>query len=131
MELTEDFQLEIDIPVDLILKFMVPREVQNLPVQSTHIQASDTVFQSSCISTQVSNPSLPTSFCAAPNQPVNVETYQAGGSTEFQGQSLHQAGFKRPRVDPEDPRPVIRQCFNPPSGFGEFYFSQGYGYNAS
>ncbi|WZZ12169.1 hypothetical protein YC2023_105258 [Brassica napus] len=103
MELIEDFKLEIDIPVDLIFKFMVPREIQNLPVQSTHAQASDTVFQSSCIATDVE-----------PDQPVDVETYEAGGSTEFQGQSSHQAGSKRPRVveDPEGSRPVIRPCFN-------------------
>ncbi|KAF3567421.1 hypothetical protein DY000_02011215 [Brassica cretica] len=100
MELIEDFKLEIDIPVDLIFKFMVPREIQNLPVQSP----SDTVFQSSCIATDGSNPS------------------QAGGSTEFQGQSSHQAGSKRPRVveDPEGSRPVIRPCFNRPPGFGRF-----------
>ncbi|CAN7023926.1 unnamed protein product, partial [Brassica oleracea var. botrytis] len=116
MELIEDFKLEIDIPVDLIFKFMVPREIQNLPVQSP----SDTVFQSSCIATDGSNPSLPTSFDAAPDQPL--ETYQAGGSTEFQGQSSHQAGSKRPRVveDPEGSRPVIRPCFNRPPGFGRF-----------
>ena len=69
MELIEDFKLEIDIPVDLIFKFMVPREIQNLPVQSP----SHTVFQSSCIATQGSNPSLPASF--------GTEPYQAGGST--------------------------------------------------
>uniref|UniRef100_M4F4V3 FRIGIDA-like protein n=1 Tax=Brassica campestris TaxID=3711 RepID=M4F4V3_BRACM len=116
MELIEDFQLEIDIPVALILRFMVPRDIQNLPVQSTHAQASDTAFQSSFIATDGSNPSLPTSFDAAPDQPVNVETYEAGGSTEFQGQSSHQAGSKRPRVveDPEGSRPVIRPCFNRP-----------------
>ncbi|KAF3561629.1 hypothetical protein DY000_02011209 [Brassica cretica] len=28
------------------------------------------------------------------------------------------AGSKRPTVDAEGPRPVIRPCFNPPSGFG-------------
>ncbi|KAL0642788.1 hypothetical protein Bca4012_041078 [Brassica carinata] len=118
MELIEDFKLEIDIPVDLIFKFMVPREIQNLPVQSP----SHTVFQSSCIATDGSNPSLPASFDAAPDQPVNVETYEAGGSTEFQGQSSHQAGSKRPRVveDPEGSRPVIRPCFNRPPGFGRF-----------
>ncbi|CAG7860049.1 unnamed protein product [Brassica rapa] len=111
MELIEDFQLEIDIPVALILRFMVPRDIHNLPVQ-----ASDTVFQSSCIATDGSNPSHPTSFDAAPDQPVNVETYEAGGSTEFQVQSSHQAGSKRPRVveDPEGSRPVIRPCFNLP-----------------
>ncbi|CAN7023918.1 unnamed protein product [Brassica oleracea var. botrytis] len=115
MELIEDFQLEIDIPVALILRFMVPRDIHNLPVQ-----ASDTVFQSSCIATDGSNPSHPTSFDAAPDQPVNVETYEAGGSTEFQGQSSHQAGSKRPRVveDPEGSRPVIRPCFNRPPGSG-------------
>ncbi|RID43631.1 hypothetical protein BRARA_I00481 [Brassica rapa] len=115
MELIEDFQLEIDIPVALILRFMVPRDIHNLPVQ-----ASDTVFQSSCIATDGSNPSHPTIFDAAPDQPVNVETYEAGGSTEFQGQSSHQAGSKRPRVveDPEGSRPVIRPCFNRPPGSG-------------
>ncbi|CAN6862125.1 unnamed protein product [Brassica oleracea] len=115
MELIEDFQLEIDIPVALILRFMVPRDIHNLPVQ-----ASDTVFQSSCIATDGSNPSHPTSFDAAPDQPVNVETYEAGGSTEFQGQSSHQAGSKRQRVveDPEGSRPVIRPCFNRPPGSG-------------
>ena len=118
MELIKDLKLEIDIPVDLIFKFMVPREfqIQNQRVQSTHMQTSDTVFQSSCIATDVSNPS----FSAAPNQPV--ETYQAGGSTEFQGRSSHQAGFKRPRVmeDPEGSRLVIRPCINRPPGFGKF-----------
>ncbi|CAH8387044.1 unnamed protein product [Eruca vesicaria subsp. sativa] len=57
---------------------------------------------------------VPTSFGEAPNQPVNVESYQAGDSTAFQGQSSHQAGFKRPRVDPEGSRP----CSNPPPSFG-------------
>ncbi|CDY19710.1 BnaA09g03630D [Brassica napus] len=120
MELIEDFQLEIDIPVSLILRFMVPRDIQNLPVQSNHAQASDTIFQSSCIATDGSNPSNPTSFDAAPDQPVDVETYEAGGSTEFQGQSSHHAGSKRPRVveDPEGSRPVIRPCFNRPPGSG-------------
>ncbi|XP_013607229.1 PREDICTED: myosin-14-like isoform X2 [Brassica oleracea var. oleracea] len=122
MELIEDFKFEIDIPVDLIFKFMVPRDFQilNQRVQSAHMQASNTVFQNSCIATDVSNPSLPTSFSSAPNQPV--ETYEAGGSTEFQGQSSHQAGFKRPRgvEDPEGSSPVIRPCINRPPGFGRF-----------
>ncbi|KAG2316534.1 hypothetical protein Bca52824_019656 [Brassica carinata] len=136
MELIEDFQLEIDIPVALILKFMVPREIvsSSVPAQSTHMQASETDIQSSCIATDGLDPSLPTSFGssptqpaidaetyqAAPNQPVNVEAYQAGGSVTLQGQSSHQAGFKRPRLDPEGSRPVIRRCFNPPSGSGRF-----------
>ncbi|KAF2572515.1 hypothetical protein F2Q70_00000330, partial [Brassica cretica] len=118
MELIEDLKLEIDIPVDLIFKFMVPRDfqIQNQRIQATHMQASDTVFQSSCIATDVSNPS----FSAAPNQPV--ETYEDGGSTEFQGQSSHQAGSKRPRAveDPEGSSPVIRPCINRPPGFGRF-----------
>ncbi|KAF2535993.1 hypothetical protein F2Q68_00018803 [Brassica cretica] len=118
MELIEDLKLEIDIPVDLIFKFMVPRDfqIQNQRIQATHMQASDTVFQSSCIATDGSNPS----FSAAPNQPV--ETYEDGGSTEFQGQSSHQAGSKRPRAveDPEGSSPVIRPCINRPPGFGRF-----------
>ncbi|XP_056851180.1 FRIGIDA-like protein 5 [Raphanus sativus] len=91
MELIEDFKLEIDMPVDLILKFMVP--ASSVPVQSTHMQASDTVIQSSCIATHGSNPSLPTSF--------GTEPYQAGGSTALlEGQQpSHHAGSKRPRVD--------------------------------
>ena len=119
MELIEDFKLEIDIPVDLILKFMVPREIQEETSSSVPVQP---IQRSSCADTQGSNPSLPASFDAAPDQPVNVETYEAGGSTEFQGQSSHQAGSKRPRVveDPEGSRPVIRPCFNRPPGFGRF-----------
>ncbi|XP_056851179.1 uncharacterized protein LOC108825232 [Raphanus sativus] len=120
IELIEDFQLEIDIPVALILKFMVPREIvssSSVQAQSTHMQASETDIQSSYIATDGLDASLPTSFGSSPTQPT---PNQAGGSTEFQGQSSHQAGIKRPRVDPEGSRPVIRPCLNPPPGFGRF-----------
>ncbi|CAH8387047.1 unnamed protein product [Eruca vesicaria subsp. sativa] len=123
IELIEDFQLEIDIPVAIILKFMVPREIastSSVPAQSTHMQASETDIQSSCIATHGLDPSLPTSFGSSPTQPAidaemyqdqpvnNVEAYQAGGSTAFQGQSSQQAGSKRPRIDPEGSRLVTR-----------------------
>ncbi|KAF8105513.1 hypothetical protein N665_0157s0091 [Sinapis alba] len=138
MEIIEDFKLEIDLPVDLILKFMVPREIPNqnqrvvvssssVPVQPTqilprfHMQASHTVIHNSYIATHSLSPFLPTSFSAAQNpQVVDVETHQAGGSTAFQGQSSYHAGIKRPRVDPGGPRQVIRPCFNPPPGYGRF-----------
>ncbi|ESQ32271.1 hypothetical protein EUTSA_v10003597mg [Eutrema salsugineum] len=136
IELIEDFKLEIDLPVDLITKFMVPREIKNqkqsvvsssVPLQSPqilpsfHMQDSHTVFHSSYNATNCSNPSLPTSFGAAPNpQVLDVETYQAAGSTALQGQSSHLAGSKRPRVDPVGPRPAIRPCLFPQSGNGRF-----------
>lgn len=62
IELIEDFDLEIELPVDLVRKFMVPRETQNqnqrvvlssVPVQPPHIlarfhmQATQTVIHSS------------------------------------------------------------------------------------
>ncbi|KAG2278467.1 hypothetical protein Bca52824_061022 [Brassica carinata] len=92
MELIEDFKLEIDIPVDLILKFMVPREIQEETSSSVPVQP---IQRSSCADTQGSNPSLPTSF--------GTESHQAGGSTALlQGQKhSHHAGSKRPTVDPE------------------------------
>nr|VDD39031.1 unnamed protein product [Brassica oleracea] len=37
IEIIEDFKLEIDLPMDLILKFMVPREI---PSQNQHVVAS-------------------------------------------------------------------------------------------
>ncbi|KAJ0253116.1 hypothetical protein HA466_0121970 [Hirschfeldia incana] len=55
MELIEDFKLEIDIPTDFILKFMVP--TSSVPVQSTHMQASHTVTQNSCIAHSWHKPS--------------------------------------------------------------------------
>ncbi|CAL9231817.1 unnamed protein product [Arabidopsis halleri] len=131
IELIEDFKLDIDLPVDLIVKFMVPREIQNqnqymvssfVPVQppQVHMQASHTVIHSSYIATHGSNPTIPTILGASPNQQVlDLETYQAGGSTVFHGQPSHQAGFKRPRMDPSVSRPVIRPCFNP-SSYGRF-----------
>ncbi|XP_010494034.1 PREDICTED: myosin heavy chain, cardiac muscle isoform-like [Camelina sativa] len=128
IELIEEFQLEIDLPVDLIVKFMVPRGIQNqnqyavssfAPVQppQLHMQASHTVIKSSYITTQGSNPTYPTSGSGSPNQQVldNLETYQAGSSSVYYGQSSHQAGFKRPRMDPAVSRPLIRPCFNPSS----------------
>uniref|UniRef100_M4D0H6 FRIGIDA-like protein n=2 Tax=Brassica campestris TaxID=3711 RepID=M4D0H6_BRACM len=133
IEITEDFKLKIDLPMDLILKFMVPREIPNqnqhvvassssAPVQSTqmlprfHMQAAHTVIHNSYITTHTSFPFLPTSSGAAPNpEVVDVETHQAGGSTAFH------AGSKRLRVDPGGgPRPVIRPCFNPSQGYGRF-----------
>ncbi|XP_018457185.1 uncharacterized protein LOC108828112 [Raphanus sativus] len=114
MELIEDLKLEIDIPADLILKFIVP--TSSVPVQSTRMQASDTVIQSSCIATHGSNPSLPTSF--------GPEPYQAGTSSAalLPGQQhSHHVGSKRPSVlDPEGTRPVIRPCFSPPPGSSRF-----------
>lgn len=139
MEIIEEFKLEIDLPGNLILRFMVPREIQNqnqhvdasssVPVQPTqilprvHMQAAHTVIHNSYIATHSSFPFLPTSLGAAPNpQVVDMETYQAGGSTAFQGQPAYHAGSKRPRVDldPGGPRQVIRPCFNHPSGYGRF-----------
>ncbi|CAA7037566.1 unnamed protein product [Microthlaspi erraticum] len=137
IELIEDFKLEIELPVDLVLKFMIPREIQNqnqrvvssaVPTQPPqilpgfHIQASQTVIHSSYIATtHGSNPSHPTSLGASPNpQVIDLGTYQAGGSTAFQGRSSHCAGVKRPRVDPQGPRGAIRPCYNPPSGYGRF-----------
>lgn len=137
IELIEDFDLEIELPVDLVRKFMVPRETQHqnqrvvlssVPVQPPHIlprfhmQASHTVIHSSYMATTHGpNPSHPTNFAASPNpQFLDLETYQAGGSTASQGRSSYHAGAKRPRVDPQGPRPAIRPCHNPPSGCGRF-----------
>ncbi|EOA19828.1 hypothetical protein CARUB_v10000072mg [Capsella rubella] len=122
--LIEDFELEIDLPVELIVKFMVPREIQSqnqyavssfVPVQPP--QVSHTVIHSSFITSHGSNQTFPTSLGGSPNQQqaLDLETYQAGGSTVSHGQSSHQAGFKRPRIDPLASRPVIRRCFNPSS----------------
>ncbi|VYS68057.1 unnamed protein product [Arabidopsis thaliana] len=120
IELIEDFKLDIDLPVELIVKFMVPRENQNenqyvvssfVPVQSpqVHMQAS-----------HGSNPTFPTSLGTSPNQQVlDLETYQAGGSIAFQAQSSHHTGYKRTRMDPSVSRPVIRPCFNP-SSYGRY-----------
>ncbi|XP_010421651.1 PREDICTED: myosin heavy chain, cardiac muscle isoform-like [Camelina sativa] len=127
IELIEEFQLEIDLPVDLIVKFMVPRGIQSqneyavssfAPIQppQLHMQASHTVIKSSYITTHGSNPTYPTSRSGSPNQQVlDLETYQAGSSSVYHGQSSHQTGFKRPRMDPAVSRPVIRPCFSPSS----------------
>ncbi|CAH2044557.1 unnamed protein product [Thlaspi arvense] len=137
IEIIKDFKLEIDLPVELIDKFMVPREIHtqnqcvvpsSVPIQSPpmlprfHMQASHTVVPSSYLATHVSNQSHPTSLGASPNpQFLDVGTYQAGGLAAFQVQTSEHAGFKRPRMDPGGPRPTIRPCFNqPPPSYGRF-----------
>ncbi|KAL1220856.1 FRIGIDA-like protein 3 [Cardamine amara subsp. amara] len=133
IELIEDFKLDIDLPVDLIVKFMVPRDSQTqnqcvvssaVPVQppQVHKLASNTVIQGTCITTHGSNPNLPvTSLGASSINSVQqfFDKYRTGGSTVLQSESSHQFGLKRQRVERRDPRPSIRPCFNP-SRHGRF-----------
>ncbi|KFK26467.1 hypothetical protein AALP_AA8G252700 [Arabis alpina] len=132
IELIEDFKLEIDLPVDLIVKFMFPRETRNqnqcvvsssVPLQlfqEVHMQALHTVIHSSYVATNGFIQRLPTRLGLSENQQIlDVETYEASGSTAFQGQSSERAGCKRPRVDSQGPRSTIRPCINP-SGRDKF-----------
>ncbi|KAJ4900695.1 Frigida-like protein [Raphanus sativus] len=69
IEIIEDFKLEIDIPVDLILKFMVPRDIQtqnqhvassSVPVQSTQILPREIQTQNQHVVATSSVPVQPT-----------------------------------------------------------------------
>ncbi|VVB15281.1 unnamed protein product [Arabis nemorensis] len=129
IELIDDFKLEIDLPVDMIVKFMVPRETQNqnqcvvsssVPIQplqmfpQVRMQASHTVIHSPYLATHGLDQRHPTRLGLSRNQQIlDVEAYQASGSAAFQGQSSQRVGYKRPRVDSQGPRSTIRPCLNP------------------
>ncbi|CAN8277130.1 unnamed protein product [Cochlearia groenlandica] len=95
IELIQEFKLDINLPVDLILKFIVPREPLNQSVVPSLFPDQPPPLQVAS-NTGSSNKTLAT-FLGVPVYQQDVD------SSAYQAQGPSYAGYKRPRVDPRPP----------------------------